>query len=99
MMAPAVNMKDRDNYLQSRGPTDIERINVPMLVLNSWNDFFQDPADCPIGIANASPNVIHLVTRMGAHCIRREGILGRRCWQSKVCLDFANAVVNIGKCM
>ena len=100
MMAPAVGMSDPVKYLQSVGPSDMQRINVPMLVFNSWNDSFQDPADLPIGIANANPNVIHLVTRLGAHCVRREGILGRNCWQSKVSLEFANAVVHgIGKCM
>ncbi len=100
MMAPAVGIADPVKYLQSVGPSDMARINVPMLVFNSWNDSFQDPLDLPIGIANANPNVIHLVTRLGAHCVRREGILGRNCWQSKVSLDFANAVVHgIGKCM
>lgn len=68
LMAPAVEMRDPVKYLQSKGPADMERINVPFLVLNSWNDSFQDPGDLPVGIANANPNVIHVVTRLGAHC-------------------------------
>lgn len=102
MMAPAVKGPASQcpvKYLQSKGPADMERINVPFLVMNSWNDSFQDPDDLPIGIANSNPNVIHLVTRLGAHCIRREGLLGRKCWQSACSLEFANAVVNIGKSM
>ena len=78
-------------------PDDIERVDVPTLVLNSWNDGFQDPADMPLGIANVNPNIFHCITRLGAHCIRREGILNRDCWQSKVCFEFANAVIASSK--
>eukprot|EP01084_Bolivina_argentea_P291087 500239_1 len=82
-------------YLHSVAPNDIQYINVPLLVLNSWNDGFQDPADMPIGIANINPNIFHCITRLGAHCIRREGILNKTCWQSKVVFEFAQAVVNV----
>eukprot|EP01084_Bolivina_argentea_P148109 259017_1 len=87
MMAPARGHRNHANYLHSAGPCDIERIEVPMLVINSWNDGFQDPSDMPIGIANLNPNIFHCVTRLGAHCIRREGFLFKDCWQSKVVLE------------
>jgi len=97
MMCPAAGHDDAVSYLHSVGPRDLSYVNVPTLVLNSWNDGFQDPADVPVGIANVNPYVFHCVTRLGAHCIRREGILFRDCWQSKVSFEFANAVVNAGK--
>ena len=76
---------------------DMDQVDVPFLVFNSWNDGFQDTPDIPIGIANANPNVIHLVTKLGAHCIRREGLLNKDCWQSKVSFEFASAVVDSHK--
>ena len=83
-----------NEYLHSVGPNDISLINVPFLVFNSWNDGFQDPNDMPIGIANINQNIFHCITRLGAHCIRREGILHKNCWQSKVSFEFAQAIVN-----
>ena len=72
-------------------------MSVPFLVFNSWNDGFQDPNDNPIGIANANENIFHVITRLGCHCIRREGIFPKDCWQSKVSFEFANAVINANK--
>eukprot|EP00486_Rosalina_sp_Unknown_P016490 CAMPEP_0201594112 /NCGR_PEP_ID=MMETSP0190_2-20130828/191523_1 /ASSEMBLY_ACC=CAM_ASM_000263 /TAXON_ID=37353 /ORGANISM="Rosalina sp." /LENGTH=370 /DNA_ID=CAMNT_0048053587 /DNA_START=643 /DNA_END=1756 /DNA_ORIENTATION=+ len=57
IMCPAVGMTDAEAYLHSVSPDDIDRINVPTLVFNSWNDGFQDPMDMPIGIANINPNI------------------------------------------
>merc|ERR1712228_201453 len=97
VISPAANCEDYINYLHSVGPADIEQVNVPFLVMSSWNDGFQDTPDICIGVANANPNVFHLVTKLGAHCVRREGLLFRECWQSKVSFEFASAVVNARK--
>jgi len=98
LMCPTVGMKDEEAYLHSVSPDDIAGIDVPTLVFNSWNDGFQDPMDMPLGIANVNPNIFHCITRLGAHCIRREGILNKKCWQSKVSFEFANAVIASSKC-
>eukprot|EP00485_Elphidium_margaritaceum_P002641 CAMPEP_0202695266 /NCGR_PEP_ID=MMETSP1385-20130828/8905_1 /ASSEMBLY_ACC=CAM_ASM_000861 /TAXON_ID=933848 /ORGANISM="Elphidium margaritaceum" /LENGTH=622 /DNA_ID=CAMNT_0049351265 /DNA_START=36 /DNA_END=1904 /DNA_ORIENTATION=- len=94
MMGPIAGHDDAVTYLHASGPEDISRVNVPLLVFNTWNDGFQDPFDNPVGIANVNPYVMHCVTKGGTHCIRREGWHHRDCWLSKTCFEFANAVVN-----
>lgn len=65
-----------------------------MLCLDTWNDGFRQTSFMPFGVANINPNIIHVVTKMGAHCLRREGWMHQECWLSKVSCEFAQAIVS-----
>ena len=84
---------DVDGYLTWAKPGDLEDINQPFLILDTLNDFMRNPKDICDDFSDRNENVIHVINKRGAHCIRREGVFGHKCWLSKVAFIFADYVV------
>ena len=84
---------DIDGYLNWAKPGDLENINAPFLILDTFNDFMRNPEHICCDFSDRNENVIHVINRRGAHCIRREGLFGHKCWLSKIAFIFADYVV------
>eukprot|EP01083_Nonionella_stella_P055339 145994_1 len=83
---------DVDRYLDWAKPGDLEKIKTPFLILDSWGDFMRNREHILEDFSERNKNIIHVINQRGAHCIRREGAIGNKCWISKVAFAFSEYV-------
>ena len=84
---------DLDGYLDWSKPGDLEDVKVPFLIFATLNDFMRNPEHICTDFYRRNENVIHIVNKRGAHCIRREGLMANQCWLAKIAFVFGDYIV------
>merc|ERR1712154_28411 len=94
-VAPCYGFGDNlKGYLKWAQPRDLENINVPFLIFDTLSDFVRNPDHILSDFCELNENIIHIINKKGAHCIRREGVRANICWISKVTFSFSDYVVH-----